>query len=164
MLHDSTKTLLRSIVQSLEAVDRLGWDDLIESGKECLYEMHQMTKPSYRAHRGAGSDAKFPTRIPDSEGLRRAMPHVKSMVAAIRRKDQATALESGKAALAQANDIRASWLLARSPSGPTESVEMANLVPQHENPVGKHRPVVERRTRAPRWQAQARVPGVNGAG
>src|SRR5262245_8921475 len=153
MLYDSTKTLLRSIVQSLEAVDRLGWDDLIESGKECLYEMHQMTKPSYRAHRGAGSDAKFPMRIPDSEGLRRAMPHVKSMVAAIRCKDRATALESGKAALAQADDIRASWSLARSTSAPTERVEMANLVPQHENPVGKHRPAVVK----PRRRRMAKI-------
>jgi len=31
----------------------------------------------------------------------RAIPHAKAMVSAIRRKDQATALESGKAALAE---------------------------------------------------------------
>ena len=103
MLNDSTKTLLQGIVQSLEAVDKLGWDDLIESGKECLYELHQMTRPSYRAYRTTSSDAQFPVRIPDFEGLRLAIPHVKSMVAAMRCKDRATALESGKAALAQTN-------------------------------------------------------------
>src|SRR5690349_9703221 len=103
MLYDSTKNLLRSIVHSLETFEKPAWDDLIESGKECLYEMHQMTRPAYRAYKSAGSDAKFPTHIPDSEGLNRAMPDVKLMVGAIRRKDRSGALQSGKAALVEMN-------------------------------------------------------------
>jgi len=103
MLYDSTKNLLRSIVHSLETFEKPAWDDLIESGKECLYEMHQMTRPSYRAYKSAGSDAKFPTHIPDSEGLNRAMPDVKVMVGAIRRKDRTMALQSGRAALIEMN-------------------------------------------------------------
>jgi len=51
MLQESTKGLLIKIVQLLEITDEVGWDDQIEFGKECLYEMHQMTRPSYRAYR-----------------------------------------------------------------------------------------------------------------
>jgi hypothetical protein len=102
MLCDSTKTLLQSILQSLETPSQAGWDDRIESGNQCLYEMHQMTRPLHRAYRTTSSD-KWPTHVPDSERLNRAMPHVKAMVRAIRHRDQATALVSGKAALAEMN-------------------------------------------------------------
>jgi hypothetical protein len=100
MLYDSTKTLLQSILQSLQIADEAKWDDRIESGKQCLYEFHQMSAPSYRPYQASRSDAKWPAHVPDSARLSRAMPHVKSMVHAIRRKDRATALESTKAALA----------------------------------------------------------------
>src|SRR5689334_14520095 len=101
MLQDSTKTLLMTIVQSLESAGEAGWDDQIEFGKECLYEMYQMTRPSFQAYRRESSDAKWPTHLPSSVKLNRAMPHVKAMVRAIRTRDQATALASGKAALAE---------------------------------------------------------------
>ena len=97
MLQESTKILLQTILFSLETRDQ--WDDQIESGNQCLFEMHQMTRPMYRAYKTAGSD-KWPTHIPDSARLSRAMPHVKAMVKAIRRRDRALALVSGKAALA----------------------------------------------------------------
>jgi len=100
MLQESTKTLLIKLVLSLESAGDTGWDDQIEFGKECLYEMHQMTRPSFQAYRMASSDAKWPAHLPNSVKLNRAMPHVKAMVRAIRRRDQATALVSGKAALA----------------------------------------------------------------
>ena len=38
---------------------------------------------------------------PVSTKVSRAIPHVKVMVSAIRRKDQATAIQSGRAALAE---------------------------------------------------------------
>jgi len=100
MLQESTKTLLIKTVQSLETAGEAGWDDQIELGNECLYEMHQMTRPSFRAYRMDSSDSKWPTHLPDSAKLIRAMPHVKLMVSAIRRRDRATALVSGKAAIA----------------------------------------------------------------
>src|SRR5262249_13162059 len=112
---------------------------------ECLYELHQMTRPSYRAYRTTSSDAQFPVHIPDFEGLRRAIPHVKSMVAAMRCKDRATALESGQAALAQTNAKGSSESMARSLSRRAESVKIANVVPQDEKLVGKLRPVVGNR-------------------
>ena len=99
MLYDSTKTLLRTIVHSLETSDEPAWDDLGESGQECLYEMHQMTRPQYKGWR---PDAKGQSKgVPEFVRATRAIPFVKSMVSAIRRKDQATAVTSGRAALAE---------------------------------------------------------------
>ena len=102
MLYDSTRGLLQSIVQSLEKTSPNGKDDQIESGKQCLYEMHQMSRPLYKGYKtDNGPNAKAPARVPLSDKVNRAIPHVKTMVSAIRRNDQATALESGKAALAE---------------------------------------------------------------
>lgn len=101
MLQESTKTLLMKVVLSLESAGEASWDDQIEFGKECLYEMHQMTRASFQAYKMETSDAKWPAHLPNSAKLNRALPHVKAMVRAIRRRDQATALVSGKAALAE---------------------------------------------------------------
>ncbi|SRR6266567_842881 len=101
MLYDSTKSLLRGILQSLETPNGVGWDDQVESGKQCLYEMHQMARPEYKGYRTEGPNGKPAGPVPVSAKVTRAIPHVKVMVHAIRRKDQATALESGKAALAE---------------------------------------------------------------
>jgi hypothetical protein len=90
MLYNSTKTLLRSILQSLEGPGEIGWDDHNESVKECLYEMFQMTGPGVTP----AAEASV------SGNLTRAIPHVKSMSSAIRRRDRAMAVEHGKAAFA----------------------------------------------------------------
>lgn len=101
MLYDSTKTLLQSILRSLEAGVETRWDDQTESGNACLYEMHQMSRPRYKAYRTDSLNSNLPAQISLPDKLNRAMPHVRSMVIAIRHKDQATALQSGKAALAE---------------------------------------------------------------
>ena len=101
MLYDSTKSLLRSILQSLEKPGNVGWDDQIEWSRQCLYEMHQMARPEYKGYRTEGPNGRPAGPVPVSTKMTRAIPHVKSMVSAIRRKDQAMALESGKAALAE---------------------------------------------------------------
>ena len=88
MLYNSTKTLLSSILQSLEEADDIAWDDHIESGKECLYEMFQMST------QGVASAVDHQA----SQKVNRAIPHVKSMLSAIRRRDRDTAVEHGKAA------------------------------------------------------------------
>lgn len=156
MLCDSTKTLLQTILQSLQSPDQSGWDDQIESGKQCLFEMHQMTRPSYRAYKTTGSD-KWPLHVPDGAGLHRAMPHVKAMVSAIRRKDRVAALESGHAALAEMNGTSSSRSSASSREDGTDTRESSNVVRQYEEPTGKHRPVVESRIPARR----CRVAGSN---
>ena len=100
MLYDSTRTLLQSIRQSLERADEAAWDDRVELGNRCLYEIHQISRASHQAYRKDDWDARWPAAIPYSEKARRAMPHVKLMMSAMRRRDQAAALESAKAALA----------------------------------------------------------------
>lgn len=99
MLYDSTKALLRSILRVLETGDESQWDDQTESGNACLYEMHQMSGALYRAYQNdtLNSNSVAQTSLPAR--LHRAMPHVRLMVIAIRHKDRAKALESGKAAL-----------------------------------------------------------------
>jgi hypothetical protein len=100
MVYDSTKTLLCSIIQSLETGDEAAWDDLLELGKDCIYEMSQMTRQSYQPCRKDSANAQWPSHLPNSEKGIAAMPHVRAMMRAVRHRDQATALESAKAALA----------------------------------------------------------------
>ena len=100
MVYDSTKTLLCNIIQSLATGDEVAWDDLLELGKDCIYEMSQMTRQSYQPCRKDSANTQWPSSLPDSEKGIVAMPHVKAMVSAIRHRDQGTALESAKAALA----------------------------------------------------------------
>ena len=105
MLYDSTKSLLQSILRSLETGDQSRWDDQTESGNACLYEMHQMSKPMYKAYKSDTFNANSVAQSGFPEMLNRAMPHVRTMVIAIRHKDQTIALESGKAAMAEMNGI-----------------------------------------------------------
>jgi hypothetical protein len=103
MLYDSTRGLLQSILRSLEADDQTRWDDQTESGNECLYEMHQMSGALYKAYKSDGLNANSMVQSSLPDKLNRAMPHVRTMVIAIRHKDQTRAIESGKAALAEMN-------------------------------------------------------------
>jgi hypothetical protein len=100
MLYDSTKVLIHGILQSLRTTNPDGWDDHVEAGGECLYEMHQMARPKYQGYRAEALSRK-PALVPVYERAARAIPHVKCMVKAIRRKDRAAAVESGVAALAE---------------------------------------------------------------
>ncbi|MBZ5581055.1 MAG: hypothetical protein LAQ30_02415 [Acidobacteriia bacterium] len=105
MLFDSTRSLLQSIVLTLERTgDESRWDDQTESGKACLFEMHQMSGRAYKAYRTDTLGAKTGPQRSLSERLDRAIPHVRSMTIAIRRRDRAMALKSGKAGLAEMND------------------------------------------------------------
>jgi hypothetical protein len=99
MLYDSTKTLIRGMLRDLETIEAVQWDDQAELGRECLYEIHQMTRPQYKGWR---ADAKGQSKsTPEFAKATRAIPFIKSMVSAIRRKDQVTAVTSGRAALAE---------------------------------------------------------------
>ncbi len=100
MLYDSTKVLIHGMLQSLRTADQGGWEDHVESGGECLYEIHQMARPRYQGYRADAAN-RAPALVPVYERAARAIPHVKQMVRAIRRKDRAAAVESGAAALAE---------------------------------------------------------------
>lgn len=100
MLYDSTKALLREIVSTLET-GNVAWDDQNECGKQCLFEMHQMARPLYKGYKTDAPGFKTAVLVPVFDKVTRAIPHAKSMVHAIRRNDQAAALQSAKAALAE---------------------------------------------------------------
>jgi hypothetical protein len=144
MLCDSTKTLLQTIIHSLESPNQTGLDDAIESGNQCLYEMHQITRPSYQAHKTDHLNT-WPSHIPDVAAFARAMPHVKAMMTAIHHKDRTTAIESGNAALAEMNGFGIHGLRGTGKELRTEAGKSSSLVRQHEEPTGKHRPVVKER-------------------
>ncbi|MFB3829180.1 MAG: hypothetical protein ACE15B_20605 [Bryobacteraceae bacterium] len=59
-----------------------------------------MARPLYMGYTVQGIN-RVPVCVPVSERAARAIPHVKSMARAIRRRDQAAAVSSGKAALAE---------------------------------------------------------------
>jgi len=80
--------------------------------------------------------------------MNRAMPHVKAMMSAIRRKDRATALENGKAALAEMNGIDRTRASGASREPRTETRESSTVVRQREKTTGERRPAVEDRLRA----------------
>lgn len=107
MLYESTKSLLQTILRSLEAGEDTGWDDQTESGNSCLYEMHQMSGSLYQPYKADRPGGNSRAQSDLAEKLNRAIPHVRTMVIAIRHKDQTRALESGKAALAEMNGDRA---------------------------------------------------------
>lgn len=101
MLYDSTKALLQSILRSLEATGDIPWDEHTESGNACLYEMHQMSRPAYKAYRTDKQNANSQAQMGFPDKISRAMPFVRTMVIAIRHKDQSAAVENGKSALAE---------------------------------------------------------------
>ena len=136
MLCDSTKTLLRSIIRSLEAPGQAEWDDQVESGKQCLYEMHQMTRPSYQAYKTTGTD-KWPAHTQDKIGFSRALPHIKVMMGAIRRKDRPMALASGNAALAEMNGSILSKPLDGIQKPERKAKDSTTAVHQQRTPAGK---------------------------
>jgi hypothetical protein len=142
---------MQTILHSLTAPEQTGWDDSIEFGNECLYEMHQMTRPSYRGYRAFASD-RLPSNIPDFVVFNRAMPHVKAMMSAIHRKNRTMAIESGNAALAEMNGFGIRGLRDTGKEPRTETGTSSNLVRQHEEPTGKHRPVVNERNSPERCQ------------
>lgn len=99
MLYESTKIVLRGMLRTLQAPEAVEWDSQAELGRECLFEVHQMSRPMYKAYRNEG--AKTPSLVPVYQRAGSAIPHIKSMVKAIRRKDQPRAVECGRAALAE---------------------------------------------------------------
>ena len=148
MLYDSTKGLLQSILQSLETGDETRWDDQTELGHACLYEMHQMSSPLYKAYRSDGLNAQSVAQRSFPEKLHRAMPHVRTMVIAIRHRDQTLALDSGRAALAEMNGTRASIPSGGGTEPGMESKEAAMMVPPQPNPAVKRRRMAEGRRSA----------------
>jgi hypothetical protein len=111
MLYESTTLLLRSIVDSLESGDETKWDDHLEFGYQCIYELFQMCRPERRKYNGYVATV--------FERASRAIPHVKQMNRAIRQRDRATAIECGRAAVLKMNGTEQRISSVVAPNGNT---------------------------------------------
>ncbi len=93
------KNSLKNIVDWLDGDDKAGWERQIELAEECRSDMERTARPKYSGAR-KGSHTFGPERNPDAGKLNRAIPHVRAMLAALRNRNRAAALEHGRAAMA----------------------------------------------------------------
>ena len=99
MWYGNTKTLLESIVRGLKAEppqNDAEWQAQTDLVQACLAEMAEMSEPTVNSANGATS--RYVHR-PVAGKLNRAMPHVRSMLTAMRERDHTTALAHGETTL-----------------------------------------------------------------
>jgi hypothetical protein len=97
MWYGSTKTLLASIVRGLKTESPQNdaeWQAQTELVQACLTEMEEMSEPT--AH--SSMRTRYVHR-PIADKLNRAMPHIRSMLTAMRERDRVTALAHGETTL-----------------------------------------------------------------
>ena len=99
MWYGNTKTLLESIVRGLKAEppqNDAEWQAQTDLVQGCLTEMVEMSEPTVNQSMGATSRY---VHHPVADKLNRAMPHVRSMLTAMRERDRITALAHGETTL-----------------------------------------------------------------
>jgi hypothetical protein len=99
MWYGSTKTLLESVVRGLKTEppqNDAEWQAQTELVQACLTEMVEMSEPTVNP--SIGSTSRYVHR-PVADKLNRAMPHVRSMLTAMRDHDRTTALAHGETTL-----------------------------------------------------------------
>ena len=101
MWYGNTKSILESIVRWLSTdpsqndAESQAHTDLVES---CLAEMAEMAEPTVNLSKEVTSRH---VHSPVANKVNRAMPHVRSMLTAMRDRDRTTALAHGKTTLRQ---------------------------------------------------------------
>ena len=101
MWYGNTKTLLESIVRSLKTEppqNDADWQAQADLVQACLDEMVEMSESIVHGLKKARS--RYVHR-PVAAKLNRAMPHVHSMLTAIRERDRAMALAHGETTLSR---------------------------------------------------------------
>jgi hypothetical protein len=99
MFYGNTKNLLESIVRGLKAEppqNDAEWQTQTDLVQACLTEMAEMSEPTVNQSMGATSRY---VHHPVADKLNRAMPHVRSMLTAMRDRDRTTALAHGETTL-----------------------------------------------------------------
>ena len=99
MWYGNTKHLLESIVRGLKTEppqNDAEWQAQTELVQACLTEMVEMSEPTVNQSMGATSRY---VHHPVADKLNRAMPHVRSMLTAMRDRDRTTALAHGEVTL-----------------------------------------------------------------
>ena len=99
MWYGSTKNILESVVRWLRTEapqDETDWQAQTDIVQACLTEMAEMSEPTVNPpKRGASRYVHRPV----ADKLNRAMPHVRSMLTAMRDRDRITALAHGERTL-----------------------------------------------------------------
>ena len=103
-MFESTALLLRDLVHSLEQNDHPEWDERLETGRQCAYELFQMARSSILTY-STDPNSKLHRVILVAERANRAIPFVKLMNLAIRNIDRLAAIESGRAAIVEMNRL-----------------------------------------------------------
>jgi hypothetical protein len=101
MWYGSTKTLLESIVRGMKnepPQNHAEWQVQTELVQACLTEMVEMSEPT--VNQSMGTTSRYVYR-PVADKLNRAMPHVRSMLTAMRDRDRTTALAHGETTLSR---------------------------------------------------------------
>ena len=99
MWYGNTKNLLESIVRGLKTEapqNDAEWQAKTELVQVCLTEMVEMSEPA--ANPSMGATSRYVHR-PVADKLNRAMPHVRSMLMAMRDRYPTTALAHGETTL-----------------------------------------------------------------
>ena len=99
MWYGNTKSLLESVVRGLKTEppqSEAEWQAQTELVQRCLSEMAEMSGPTVNPANGATS--RYVHR-PVADKLNRAMPHVRSMLTAMRDRDRTTAMAHGETTL-----------------------------------------------------------------
>jgi hypothetical protein len=99
MWYGNTKNLLESIVRGLKTEppqNDAEWQAQTELVQACLSEMAEMSEPF--VHPSIGTTSRYVHR-PVADKLNRAMPHVRSMLTAMRDRDRTSALAHGETTL-----------------------------------------------------------------
>jgi hypothetical protein len=99
MWYGNTKNLLESVVRWLRTEAPQAdseWQAQTDVVQACLEEMVEMSEPTVNPAKGAAS--RYVHR-PVADKLNRAMPHVRSMLTAMRDRDRTSALAHGQTTL-----------------------------------------------------------------
>lgn len=99
MFYGSTKSLLESIIRWLKTEapqDEVEWQGQTDLVQACLAEMVEMVGPTVNP--SVRTMSRY-THRPVADKLNRAMPHIRSMLAAMRDRDRTKALAHGETTL-----------------------------------------------------------------
>ena len=99
MFYGNTKSLLESIIRGLKTEapkDEAAWQAQTDLVQACLAEMVEMSEPTVNPSIGS----RYVHR-PVADKLNRAMPHVRSMLTAMRNRDRTAAMAHGETTLSR---------------------------------------------------------------
>ena len=94
---------LKSIVDwsMTDDTDEGHWEDQVEIADTCLFEMQKKLRPITPTYKTGTRSAPMPIPSPYEDRLVRAIPHVETLLVALRKRNRVEARTSGNAALTE---------------------------------------------------------------